>query len=85
MVEIGMPFSDPLADGPIIQMSNSAALKNGINIPIILEQLQNIRQSVQVPLILMGYLNPILQFGIENFCKQCKIIGIDGSAISIYF
>jgi len=78
MVEIGMPFSDPLADGPIIQMSNSVALQNGINIPVILEQLQNIRQSVQIPLVLMGYLNPILQYGIENFCKQCKTIGIDG-------
>lgn len=81
MVEIGMPFSDPLADGPIIQMSNSVALQNGMNIPVILEQLRNIRQHVQIPLILMGYLNPILQFGIENFCKQCKTIGIDGLII----
>lgn len=81
MVEIGMPFSDPLADGPIIQMSNGIALQNGINIPVILKQLQNIRQRVQIPIILMGYLNPILQFGIEDFCKQCNTIGIDGLII----
>ncbi len=78
MIEVGMPFSDPLADGPTIQMSNSVALQNGIHIPIIFEQLQNIRQSVQVPIILMGYLNPVLQFGIEAFCKRCNDIGIDG-------
>lgn len=78
MIEVGIPFSDPLADGPTIQMINGIALKNGINIPILFEQLKDIRQTVDVPIILMGYLNPILQFGIENFCKQCHAIGIDG-------
>jgi len=80
-IEVGMPFSDPLADGPTIQMSNSIALQNGIHIPIILEQLKNIRQSVQIPIILMGYLNPVLQFGIQAFCEKCAEIGIDGLII----
>lgn len=81
LVEVGMPFSDPLADGPTIQMSNGIALQNGIHIPVILNQLQNIRQSVDIPIILMGYLNPLLQYGMEAFCKQCGTIGIDGLII----
>lgn len=81
IVEVGMPFSDPLADGPTIQMSNGVALSNGINIPKILEQLANIRQTVKIPIILMGYLNPLLQYGLEAFCQQCNSIGIDGLII----
>jgi len=78
LVEIGMPFSDPLADGETIQRSSEIALKNGMTIQVLFEQLQNIRQKVQIPLVLMGYLNPVLQFGVENFCKKCAEVGIDG-------
>jgi len=78
LVEIGMPFSDPLADGETIQRSSEIALKNGMTIQLLFEQLQNIRQKVQIPLVLMGYLNPVLQFGVENFCKKCAEVGIDG-------
>jgi tryptophan synthase alpha chain len=78
MVEIGMPFSDPMADGPVIQKSNQAALKNGMSLKVLFNQLQNIRKNTDIPLLLMGYLNPVLQFGIENFCRQCQITGIDG-------
>ena len=81
MVEIGMPFSDPLADGPTIQNSGSMALKNGMTTKILFEQLKNIRQDIEIPLILMGYLNPILQFGVEAFCKACAKVGIDGLII----
>lgn len=81
IIEIGIPFSDPLADGPTIQQSNDIALNNGISIPKLFEQLQNIRETVTVPLILMGYLNPILQYGFEAFCEQCNKIGIDGLII----
>ena len=78
MIEIGMPFSDPLADGPVIQHSSTIALQNGMNVPTLLNQLKDIRQSVQIPLILMGYLNPVLQYGFEKFCQDAKAIGIDG-------
>lgn len=78
MVEIGMPFSDPLADGPVIQDSSSKALKNGMSIKTLFEQLKDIRKDVTMPLLLMGYLNPVMQFGIEKFCKRCSEIGIDG-------
>jgi len=78
MIEIGMPFSDPLADGPVIQDSSSKALKNGMSIKLLFEQLKNIREEVKIPLLLMGYINPVFQFGIENFCKKCKETGIDG-------
>jgi len=81
IIEIGIPFSDPLADGPTIQQSNGIALDNGISIPKIFEQLKDVRKTVSVPLILMGYLNPILQYGFEAFCEQCKTIGIDGLII----
>ena len=81
MVEIGMPFSDPLADGPTIQNSGSIALKNGMTTKLLFKQLKNIRKEIEIPLILMGYLNPILQFGIENFCKACAEVGIDGVII----
>jgi tryptophan synthase alpha chain len=78
MIEIGMPFSDPLADGPTIQQSNQVAIANGMTIATLLEQLTDIRKNIQIPLILMGYLNPVLQFGIENFLQKSKEIGIDG-------
>lgn len=78
MIEIGMPFSDPLADGPTIQQSSSTALKNGMNTHLLFEQLQHIRKTVSLPLILMGYFNPVLQYGVEAFCKKCQEIGIDG-------
>jgi len=81
LVEIGMPFSDPVADGPVIQQSSEEALKNGMTIHLLFEQLKNIRKSVSIPLILMGYLNPVMQYGIEDFCKKCKEIGIDGTII----
>jgi tryptophan synthase alpha chain len=78
MVEIGMPFSDPLADGPVIQDSSTKALKNGMSIKLLFEQLKEIRKTVNIPLLLMGYINPVLHFGIENFCRKCKETGIDG-------
>jgi tryptophan synthase alpha chain len=78
MIEIGMPFSDPMADGPVIQRSNEKALKNGMNIKLLFSQLQNIRKEVKLPLVLMSYLNPVLQYGVENFCRHCAETGIDG-------
>jgi len=81
LIEIGIPFSVPLADGPVIQKSSEKALNNGISLELIFEQLKNIRQKVNIPLIFMGYLNPIMQYGIENFCKKAAEIGIDGTII----
>jgi tryptophan synthase alpha chain len=81
MVEIGLPFSDPLADGPTIQESSSRALRNGMTTEKLFDQLQNIRQSIHIPLVLMGYFNPMMQYGIERFCKKCQSIGIDGLII----
>ena len=78
IIELGIPYSDPIADGPIIQQSNMQALQNGMNIPLLFEQLKNIRDSIQTPLILMGYLNPVLQFGIEKFCEAASKAGVDG-------
>ncbi|MEZ4881629.1 MAG: tryptophan synthase subunit alpha [Flavobacteriaceae bacterium] len=78
MVEIGMPFSDPLADGPTIQASSQLALKNGMTTDLLFRQLKGIRKKVSIPLIIMGYFNPVLQFGVENFCKKCAEVGIDG-------
>jgi tryptophan synthase alpha chain len=78
MIEIGLPFSDPLADGPTIQESSTAALKNGMNTEKLFEQLKDIRKTVSIPLIIMGYFNPMLQYGVEDFCKKCHEIGIDG-------
>ena len=80
-IEIGLPFSDPLADGPTIQDSSSQALKNGMNTNCLFNQLKNIRNSVKIPLIIMGYFNPILQYGVEKFCKKCEEVGIDGCII----
>jgi len=81
MIEIGLPFSDPLADGPTIQASSTQALKNGITTETLFEQLKDIRKTVEIPLIIMGYFNPMLQYGIEAFCKKCNEIGIDGLII----
>ena len=78
MIEIGLPFSDPLADGPTIQESSTAALRNGMHTELLFEQLKDIRASVDIPLIVMGYFNPMLQYGVEAFCKKCHEIGIDG-------
>jgi len=78
MIEIGLPFSDPLADGPTIQKSSTAALKNGMHTELLFKQLKDIRKSVTIPLLIMGYFNPVLQYGVEAFCKKCKEIGIDG-------
>ena len=81
LVEIGLPFSDPLADGPTIQASSTKALKNGMTTEKLFEQLEGIRKTVSIPLIIMGYFNPMLQYGIEKFCKKCAEIGIDGLII----
>ena len=81
MIEIGLPFSDPLADGPTIQDSSTHAIKNGMNTNILFDQLKGIREKVSIPLIIMGYFNPILQYGVEDFCKKCNEIGIDGLII----
>ena len=81
LIEIGLPFSDPLADGPTIQASSTQALKNGMTTAALFDQLKDIRNSVKIPLIIMGYFNPILQYGVEDFCKKCQEIGIDGLII----
>jgi len=81
MIEIGLPFSDPLADGPVIQDSSSIALKNGMTTVKLFEQLKDIRKTVTIPLVIMGYFNPMMQYGVEAFCKKCAEIGIDGLII----
>lgn len=81
MAEIGIPFSDPMADGPVIQEAATQALRNGMSLRVLFQQLKDIRKEVRIPLIFMGYLNPIMQFGFENFCKKCTEIGIDGMII----
>ena len=81
LIEIGIPFSDPMADGPVIQASGSKALENGMSLRILFKQLSTVRDSVQIPLVLMGYLNPIMQFGFDSFCAEAKRCGIDGVII----
>jgi tryptophan synthase alpha chain len=78
IIEIGIPFSDPVADGPTIQASNKVALDNGMNVKLLLEQVREIRKSVTIPIILMGYLNPVMQYGIEKFVKAAANAGVDG-------
>jgi len=78
IIEIGIPYSDPIADGPVIQQSNMQALANGMSIPQLFEQLKNIRENIQLPIILMGYMNPVLQFGIDKFCEAAAAAGVDG-------
>ena len=80
-IEVGIPFSDPLADGPVIQSAATQALKNGMNLKLLFEQLKAIKDEVQIPLILMGYLNPIQHFGIESFCQSCADAGVSGMII----
>ncbi len=81
MIEIGIPFSDPMADGTVIQDAATKALRNGMSLKLLFNQLENIRGNVKIPLILMGYLNPIMQYGFENFCKRSVEVGIDGFII----
>ncbi len=78
MIELGMPYSDPLADGPVIQSSSAVALANGMTIRKLFEQLKNFRKEIQLPVLLMGYMNPILQYGFENFCREAAEAGVDG-------
>jgi tryptophan synthase alpha chain len=78
IIELGMPYSDPLADGPVIQESSSIALKNGMSISALFNQLKDFRKEIQIPVILMGYMNPVLQYGFEKFCKDAAAVGIDG-------
>src|SRR5574344_1930089 len=80
-VEIGMPFSDPLADGPVIQRSSLDALNNGISIKKLFEQLANVRPAISMPIILMGYINPVMHFGLQAFIDKCKEVGVDGVII----
>ena len=80
-IEVGIPFSDPLADGPVIQSAATQALKNGMNLKTLFAQLKEIKDDVQIPLIMMGYLNPILHYGIEEFCKSCVDSGVSGMII----
>ena len=81
MIEVGIPFSDPMADGPVIQDAATKALRNGMSLKKLFSQLEGIRKDVKMPLILMGYLNPIMQFGFESFCQRCTEVGIDGVII----
>jgi tryptophan synthase alpha chain len=78
LIELGMPYSDPLADGEVIQLSSARALANGMTIPFLFRQLKGFRDRVSVPVILMGYMNPVLQYGFEKFCKDAAGLGIDG-------
>ena len=78
MIEVGIPFSDPMADGPVIQTAATKALRGGMSLRLLFEQLKDIRKDVEIPLILMGYMNPIVRFGFENFCQKCAEVGIDG-------
>ncbi|MDB5246736.1 MAG: tryptophan synthase subunit alpha [Segetibacter sp.] len=78
LIELGMPYSDPLADGPVIQQSGAVALKNGMTIAILFKQLEDMRSIINLPVILMGYMNPVLQYGFESFCAKAAEVGIDG-------
>jgi tryptophan synthase alpha chain len=78
IIEIGMPYSDPLADGEVIQTSSHIALENGMTIEVLFEQLSKMRATIHIPVVLMGYMNPILQYGFETFCKKVKEVGVDG-------
>jgi tryptophan synthase alpha chain len=78
MIELGMPYSDPLADGPVIQSSSARSLSNGMSIQKLFEQLKGFRNEIHLPVLLMGYMNPILQYGFENFCREAAAVGVDG-------
>lgn len=81
IAEIGMPYSDPVADGETIQASNQVALDNGMSLKVLFSQLEGMRDSIRIPVILMGYLNPVYQYGVEEFCKKCREVGVDGLII----
>lgn len=81
LLEIGFPYSDPVADGPIIQASSKQALDNGMDLRLLFQQLKDLRKTVNIPVLLMGYVNPMLQFGVENFCKACAEVGVDGCIV----
>jgi len=80
-LEIGVPYSDPLADGPVIQNSSMKAIENGMTVKVLFEQLKDLRKRVSIPVLLMGYVNPVLQYGVENFCKSCEEVGVDGTIV----
>ena len=81
MIEIGMPYSDPVADGPVISQAHELALKNGMNIEKLFSQLKSIKDEIKIPVILMGYINPVLSFGFEKFCRECAESGVSGLII----
>ena len=81
MVEVGIPFSDPMADGIVIQQSSHTALQNGMNLDILFDQLYQIKEAIQIPIILMGYFNPVFKYGVERFCRKCVSIGVSGLII----
>lgn len=81
MLEIGFPYSDPVADGPVIQASSKQSLDQGMNLKLLFEQLKDLRKNVTIPVLLMGYVNPVLQFGVKNFCKACAEVGVDGCIV----
>ncbi|WP_128330172.1 tryptophan synthase subunit alpha [Apibacter sp. HY039] len=81
LIEVGIPFSDPMADGPTIQESGTQALQNGMTLKLLFEQIKVVRKEANLPLIMMGYLNPIMQYGFEEFCKKCNEVGADGAII----
>ena len=81
MIEVGIPFSDPMADGPVIQEAATTALKNGMSLRLLFQQLKAIKEQVHIPLVLMGYLNPIMQYGIDAFCQSCVESGVSGVII----
>jgi tryptophan synthase alpha chain len=81
LLEIGFPYSDPVADGPIIQASSKVALDNGMDLKLLFKQLKDLRKTVSIPVLLMGYVNPMLQYGVENFCKSCAEVGVDGCIV----
>jgi tryptophan synthase alpha chain len=78
LIELGMPYSDPLADGPVIQHSSAVALQQGMTLELLFQQLQNMRPAIHVPVVLMGYMNPVLQYGFERFCRDADAVGVDG-------
>src|SRR5690606_28120543 len=80
-LEIGFPYSDPLADGPVIQHSSQVALQNGMTLDLLFSQLQDLRKRVSIPVYLMGYFNTVLQYGVERFCQSCRAVGVDGAII----
>ncbi len=81
MIEVGIPFSDPLADGPVIQSAGTVALKNGMTLSLLFSQLEEIKDRVRIPLVLMGYLNVVMHYGIERFCQRCVECGVSGAII----